>query len=120
LRKTAAVVAVLVAVGWVSLAACSNQGEGERCELFNNNDDCENGLICTAAGELASQFAGSDRCCPPDRTQATTEACRTPRTGPIGDATPPPDTGPAPTPDASGDADAATDAADAADAPDDG
>jgi hypothetical protein len=92
--KTAAIVAGLLFGGFVVLVACSNQGEGERCELLNNNEDCESPLICTAPATLPEGFNSAARCCPADRTQATTAACGLPTTGPLGDSAPPPDTGP--------------------------
>ena len=60
----------------VFLVACSNQGEGARCDhLASNggNDDCQNGLVCTPSSSLNG--AGYDACCPQDRTQATTSVC---------------------------------------------
>jgi hypothetical protein len=54
---------------WLLVAAvfpaCSKRGEGERCDNTNaGNDDCEDGLICVEANDLADDSA--DRCCPPD------------------------------------------------------
>jgi hypothetical protein len=63
------------AVGTLAVAACSNQGEGERCDQNasnGGNDDCQDGLQCTSHSILGTN---SDICCPPDRTQATTAAC---------------------------------------------
>jgi hypothetical protein len=116
---------VLVAILGTLLAitACSNQGEGERCEELNNNDDCDTsaGLICYPAAQLGSGL-NSARCCPADRSKATHPVCR----GVItvgGDATTTADTGPTPTNDASSTSDASdaadgSDSADAADAAD--
>ena len=116
--------------GVVTLAACSNQGEGDRCQAENGNDDCQSGLVCLAAtqksfnggdGRLVNPpYNNSDRCCPADRSQATHPACAVP-TNPTGtDAAPPADTGPAA--DANTDANKPdanpVDAADAADAAD--
>ena len=56
----------------VLFAACSNQGEGERCDVRADNqgtDDCQLGLMCTPAFML-SGTAMSDVCCPGDRTTA--------------------------------------------------
>ncbi len=64
------------ALALVALLACSNQGEGERCDhLASNggNDDCQDGLVCTPSSSLNG--AGYDACCPVDRTQATTSVC---------------------------------------------
>jgi hypothetical protein len=57
--------------------ACSNQGEGERCESANGNEDCktDEGLICFEAAKL--QNSDSDRCCPVDRSKATAAVCKT-------------------------------------------
>ncbi|MBX3201551.1 MAG: hypothetical protein KF894_25670 [Labilithrix sp.] len=114
-------VVLLLAVGTfvACVAACSNQGEGERCDVFNGDDDCktDEGLVCYPMAQL--QNTDSDRCCPRDRSRAKHPVCVTPTTV-IGDATTPADTGPAPSGDASGsdasgsdassDADASTDA----------
>ena len=59
---------VLMAVGlgtWIaaSLAGCSRQGEGERCDTRNSSSlgapggDCEDNLVCTSSGV----------CCPTDK-----------------------------------------------------
>ncbi|MBX3261261.1 MAG: hypothetical protein KIS78_07125 [Labilithrix sp.] len=112
-------VVILLAVGTfvAFVAACSNQGEGERCEVLNGDDDCktDEGLVCYPMDQLRN--ASSDRCCPADRSKATHPVCVTPTTV-IGDATTPADTGPAPSEDAStGDAsDASSDASSDADA----
>ena len=115
--------------GFVALSACSNQGEGDRCQAENGNDDCQSGLVCLAGSQKAfnggvglvnppyDENGKSDRCCPFDRSTATHPACvllqtsattdgSAPdgETGPIPDATP--DTADTSTPDS-------TDAADA-------
>lgn len=52
------------------LAACSRQGEGERCLTSNGDADCEPGLVCTAASNLReyenqkTHDYAADRCCP--------------------------------------------------------
>jgi hypothetical protein len=59
------------------LFACSNQGEGGRCDhqaSNGGNDDCQDGLICWQASSLGNG-AGYDACCPVDRTTATTAVC---------------------------------------------
>ena len=50
--------------------ACSDQGEGERCDENNNNDDCAAGLTCR-------KIQGRDvaLCCPPPSTPTTVAAC---------------------------------------------
>lgn len=121
MARRAAGVALLVTVGgFIALAAaCSNQGEGERCQSANGNDDCNTaeGLICIPEGQLRN--ANSDHCCPADRSKAKHPICQRP-VDIVGDGGAPPDTGPPPTPDAGGtdaqDAgteDASSDAADA-------
>ena len=118
LAKTATIAGAILAAGWLVLAACSNQAEGERCETNNNNDDCADGLVCTSGATLRTNEA---RCCPPDLATATVAVCRPPLQS-LPDSAPPPDTGPPPTTDAGSDADATTDGAvdDAADASDSG
>lgn len=75
------VVALVVLVS--SVYACSNQGEGERCDTHNGNDDCLSGLVCTARGTLGTD---SDRCCPANRTQASADVCKQTATPSGGDA----------------------------------
>lgn len=108
-KKLVARIGVALLGAAVALAACSNQGEGGRCDqLASNggNDDCQDGLVCTSSRDLGS---GSDLCCPPDRTTSTTAACQV-KQAPIG--------GDAGIPDSSGlDAPAIDSASDAA-APD--
>lgn len=103
--------------GFIALSACSNYGEGERCELANNNDDCEDGLQCTPPSALLDAFNKSPRCCPLDQSRATDPRCG-PRQAPGGaDSAPPAETGP--TTDASSDgAETSADASDASDASD--
>ncbi|MCL2724031.1 MAG: hypothetical protein FWD69_06290 [Polyangiaceae bacterium] len=61
---------------FVAMAACSNGGEGDRCERNNGNADCKDGLICMAGSQAASGWQnGGDWCCPQDRTQATAPPC---------------------------------------------
>lgn len=119
-RRLAKIVAVSCVLAFAVLAACSNAAEGERCEIDNGNDDCQDGLVCT---QIANQNGA--RCCPPDRAQATTGVCQQQVQVPNGDAEPSADTGPSPdvavtdtgadadaeaaTPDADADADADAD-----------
>jgi hypothetical protein len=76
----------VLAAGLV-IPACSDESEGQPCDpraSNSGNDDCQSSLICT-------QVAAGFRCCPQDRTQATTPECALPPTG-LGDASPaPPD-----------------------------
>ena len=116
--RTSALTGVVLAGVFTIVAACSNQGEGERCELGNNNDDCADGLVCTDSKILGTN---EPRCCPPELLNPTTTTCRPP-VQTVGDSAPPPDTGPPPVNDAASDADATPNdaAAEAADASDSG
>jgi hypothetical protein len=113
-----AVTGVLAAIGIGT--ACSNQGEGEVCNILNGSDDCQtdNGLSCFRASDLNN--VTSDRCCPTDRSRATHPACTTPIViSGSGDAAAPADTGPGTvTQDAQVAETGSTDAADAANAAD--
>ncbi|MEN9579275.1 MAG: hypothetical protein RJA70_2284 [Pseudomonadota bacterium] len=46
-----------------ALVSCSNQAEGERCELANGNEDCETGLTCKTLQSLSGEGEGAI-CCP--------------------------------------------------------
>ena len=92
--------------GLVTLAACSNQAEGDRCQAENGDTDCQSGLVCLAAGStkpfnggvgvVNKPYDDSDRCCPYDRSTARHPACVL-QTTVIGEGgAPPPETGPAP------------------------
>jgi hypothetical protein len=107
-NRFASVVSLLVVGGWIALA-CSNQGEGERCELRNGNDDCQDGLICNP-----TQYQGSHRCCPVDSATATHPACVIPTSPITADSAPPPDTGPIPEAGPDAPEDSGTEDADAA------
>jgi hypothetical protein len=93
--RLVSIIVAIAAAAFVWLVACSNYGEGERCEVLNGNDDCENGLQCLPANQVNQGFSG-DRCCPPDRSTATHPACTIQQAPVGGDAGPPPDTGPVP------------------------
>ncbi|MBX3227146.1 MAG: hypothetical protein KIT84_35580 [Labilithrix sp.] len=101
---------VFLAVAIIAaFAACSNQGEGEVCNIENDNADCktDEGLVCYPFNQLNN--VSSDRCCPADRSRATHPACVTAiAVGGITDAQAPADTGPAPseTPDGGAETDA--------------
>jgi hypothetical protein len=109
-----------IVTAFIAIAtACSNQGEGERCEIENGDEDCDTsaGLICWPETQLRN--ASSDRCCPADRSKATHPVCKT--AVEIGvDAMTPADTGPAPVVEAGADVTTVSDAADASDAEGDG
>ncbi len=92
--KRAGIALFAVTSAFILIAsACSNQGEGERCEILNGNDDCrtEDGLICYPSNQLRNTT--SDRCCPADRSRATHPVCKTSVDTGSGDALAPPDTG---------------------------
>jgi hypothetical protein len=74
--------------GFVALTACSNYGEGERCEILNGNDDCESGLQCTPKATIPQGFNNSDRCCPVNRAASNVPACGQPQVIIGGDAAP--------------------------------
>ena len=79
--------AVPAFVAGVMLAACSDEGEGQPCDTRannNGNDDCQAGLVCTAQAS-----GGGPRCCPPDRSQATTPECALPSGGVDASSAPP-------------------------------
>lgn len=62
------------------MPACSQQGEGERCEIINGDTDCDDGLKCVSKNDLAED--ATDRCCNPDQTTFTDSRCR-PGTGSV-------------------------------------
>ncbi len=61
----------IVGASAIFMGACSNQGEGDRCDTQNGNDDCQDGLICKS---------GINVCCPQDPAQATVLQCQAPST----------------------------------------
>jgi hypothetical protein len=80
----------VLATGLV-VAACSDEAEGQPCSHQagnNGTDDCQSGLICQDIVGVQGP-----RCCPQDRSQATTPECALPSGGV--DASPaPPDAKP--------------------------
>ncbi len=76
LRPWLLVVAALGALALALTTSCSQQQEGERCDLNNGisggDSDCKDGLICTAAKDLGTD---TDRCCPQDRSQSQVTPC---------------------------------------------
>jgi len=64
------------------VASCSKQSEGERCDVLNNDADCDSGLECVAAAELLNSEA--DRCCPPEGERIDDSRCRRRTGGTIG------------------------------------
>lgn len=88
------VVTLLGTLGVIALSSgCGLQGLGDRCDTRSDNggnDDCESGLVCTPAAELAG--SASDRCCPADRSTAPKGSICALNATPIGgDAAPPDD-----------------------------
>lgn len=84
LRGLGIIVSAVIAMVAVA-SACSNNGEGERCQADNGNDDCVDGLQCVRSQELPNTSA--DRCCPVDRATATALVCK-PGVSSIGNNTP--------------------------------
>jgi hypothetical protein len=77
----------ILCVAWLS--ACSEQGEGERCDTNSGSLDCASGLTCRL------QEPGVSLCCPPNDGRPTVDACRAgaqlppddqPPPAPVGDA----------------------------------
>jgi hypothetical protein len=67
----------VAAITLAAVAACSGQGEGERCDHragSNGDSDCQSGLSCQnpPASIVKSPYG---ICCPPDLTHAATAAC---------------------------------------------
>jgi hypothetical protein len=52
-------------------AACSRQGEGERCSLDNADGDCDDGLRCVALDPESTNV----RCCPPEGAPISDSRC---------------------------------------------
>ncbi len=69
LRRVSAA-ALFVTVALAGLVGCSNQGEGERCDLNNGNKDCASGLSCQRIEGQESAL-----CCPPPPKPTTVTAC---------------------------------------------
>jgi len=120
--KNRFIVVVFAAVGigaLLTVPACSNQGEGERCNVQGDNfgrDECQDNMRCTPANELTGST--TDRCCPDNRAQAQTAICSVPTNRPDQSNAPPSDAATVidagPTDGGSGaNSDAAVDAADA-------
>jgi hypothetical protein len=47
---------------------CAKQSEGERCgdDLGQDNEDCDDGLICVNGEDFLNKSPGGHRCCYPD------------------------------------------------------
>lgn len=112
----------LLALGGLVLVACSSGGEGDRCQLDNDNpdktnDDCGEGLVCTPAKDLPIDpiYRGQvrdreGRCCPTDRNRATVAECKQTPPAPGGDASIPADAATDGSPSTDGGTDAPVDA----------
>jgi len=72
--RLAPLLSVPLLAALVTVAACSNEAEGEPCSPDNGNDDCQDGLACIPPRNAHATNA-ADVCCPPDPTQATTSEC---------------------------------------------
>jgi hypothetical protein len=70
--------AIRIALCTAFLCACSEQGEGERCDTNNAQLDCATGLICRSREQLniEDEGRGVALCCPPDGVPPTVDACR--------------------------------------------
>ncbi|MCL2777131.1 MAG: hypothetical protein FWD73_03935 [Polyangiaceae bacterium] len=66
---------VAASIIMVAIAACSNGGEGARCETANGNSDCQSGLVCLPGKQAAPSWNNADWCCPSDRSTATAAPC---------------------------------------------
>jgi len=91
---------VLLALAASSVGACSNQGEGQRCDKNSGDSDCASGLVCTpynaaasSSGTGGASTAGelAEYVCCPQSGSATTTACS--GTGTVFDAAVPTETG---------------------------
>ena len=61
------------------VCACSEQGEGERCDTNNGHLDCQTGLVCRSGESLNIEEEvgrGGALCCPPDGVPPSVDACR--------------------------------------------
>jgi hypothetical protein len=77
----------------VLLVACSDQGEGERCDLANGNNDCQAGLVCKPPTEVHVN-GDYDVCCPLDPNKATPGSVCATGSSSLGDSSAPePDSG---------------------------
>jgi hypothetical protein len=76
LRLLATLALLGLGVAVLGQVGCSNQSEGQRCSVDNNNDDCQENLICKPKDQLNG--AQDSLCCPADSEKATAPACRPP------------------------------------------
>ncbi|WP_438019994.1 hypothetical protein WMF18_13395 [Sorangium sp. So ce315] len=59
--RPALLLTALAAAVLAFAASCSDQREGEPCDIMNGSEDCAAGLECTAIGQQQQQY----RCCQP-------------------------------------------------------
>jgi hypothetical protein len=106
MRLRFALLALPIAAAALAFAACQGESEGMPCDKNagnSGNDDCQSPLVCTSG---LANVQGA-RCCPQDRTQATTPECAVPGGGTDANPAPPTDAssgGDAPSAEAAGDA----------------
>ncbi|MES1183481.1 MAG: hypothetical protein ABUL60_06675 [Myxococcales bacterium] len=73
--RSIAALSFVTALAVLSAPGCSQQGEGERCDLEKNGDaDCNDGLTCIKATDLHDGI--TDRCCPAEGTESDTRCTR--------------------------------------------
>jgi hypothetical protein len=73
--RSIAALSFVTALAVLSAPGCSQQGEGERCDLEKNGDaDCNDGLTCIKATDLHDGI--TDRCCPADGTESDSRCTR--------------------------------------------
>jgi len=73
--RSIAALSFVTALAVLSAPGCSQQGEGERCDLDKNGDaDCNDGLSCVPAKNLREGI--TDRCCPSEGTESDTRCTR--------------------------------------------
>jgi len=53
-------------------SSCARQGEGERCDVASESNDCESGLECKPKDQLDGIV---DRCCPPGDSTPSDPRC---------------------------------------------
>ncbi len=68
------------------LSGCQRQQQGERCDLDNADDDCDQGddLVCTDSAKLREGDDKVSRCCPEDLKDSSDSRCA-PKQGGTGD-----------------------------------
>jgi hypothetical protein len=73
--RSIAALSFVTALAVLSAPGCSQQGEGERCDVNKNGDaDCNDGLTCVKANDLHDGI--TDRCCPAEGTESDTRCTR--------------------------------------------